>query len=270
MNDQELRDVIERPVLMRHCRFEPGLVDLLLDDVRKQPGNLPQLQFCLKEMWQRKEGNEFKLKVYRDIGGMEGSLEQDEAQCRRRRKRWLVGSMIVALLSLSLSVAIVGVLWDAAQQSANEKIEAAARAETERGVYLALGKARELRERAEKMPLDDPRQAKLAFKVWSQCRAAIAEAERAVAAGGVDERLRCQVDQERQAVEPAIDAAKQDARLLAELDTARTLGTNVKDSRLDYGDSIRHYQKAFADYGIEVAVQSRKWWLLRFAAPGRE
>jgi WD40 repeat protein len=76
MTEAELRQAIERPAAMKHCAFEPGLVDQLLSDVRKQPGNLPLLQFALKELWQKKQGNELTLEAYRDIGGVQGALEK--------------------------------------------------------------------------------------------------------------------------------------------------------------------------------------------------
>ncbi len=70
MSVDELREVIERPAVMRNCLFEPGLVDQLLADLHKQESkeetvNLPLLQFALKELWQKKAGNTLTLAAYR-------------------------------------------------------------------------------------------------------------------------------------------------------------------------------------------------------------
>ncbi len=56
MTEAELRRAIERPALLAGGEFEPGLVEVLLQDVAGQPGSLPLLQFTLMELWQRRDG----------------------------------------------------------------------------------------------------------------------------------------------------------------------------------------------------------------------
>ena len=75
MTEDELRRAIERPVQLAGDEFEPGLVEMLLQDVAGQPGSLPLLQFALMELWQRREGRRLTVAAYRAIGGLQGALE---------------------------------------------------------------------------------------------------------------------------------------------------------------------------------------------------
>ena len=60
----------------RRGELEAGLVDLLVQDVRQQPGALPLLQHALLELWHKREGRRLTVKAYQDIGKLEGSLQQ--------------------------------------------------------------------------------------------------------------------------------------------------------------------------------------------------
>ena len=95
MTEDELRRAIERPALLAGGEFEPGLVEMLLQDVAGQPGSLPLLQFTLMELWGRREGRRLTVAAYKAIGELQGALEKranevlghfDDAQrelCRR-------------------------------------------------------------------------------------------------------------------------------------------------------------------------------------------
>src|SRR5271157_5801090 len=95
MTDDELRRAIERPTQLVGCELESGLVDLLIQDVRRQPGALPLLQYALLELWNKREGRRLTVKAYQEIGKLEGALQrradatlkafsQDEQElCRR-------------------------------------------------------------------------------------------------------------------------------------------------------------------------------------------
>jgi hypothetical protein len=95
MTDGELRRAIERPAQLVGCEFDAGLVDLLVQDVRHQPGALPLLQHALLELWNKREGRRLTVKAYQEIGKLEGALQrraddtlkaftQDERElCRR-------------------------------------------------------------------------------------------------------------------------------------------------------------------------------------------
>lgn len=72
MSRDELRDAIIQPA--GAVRFEPGLVDTLLDEVQGQPAGLPLLQFALREMWSRQEDQSITRESYDSIGGIEGAI----------------------------------------------------------------------------------------------------------------------------------------------------------------------------------------------------
>jgi len=95
MTDNELRRAVERPIQLVGCELEAGLVDLLVQDVRRQPGALPLLQHALLELWNKREGRRLTVRAYQEIGKLEGALQrraeailnafsQDEQElCRR-------------------------------------------------------------------------------------------------------------------------------------------------------------------------------------------
>jgi hypothetical protein len=75
MQPDQLRACIERPAQMLGCEFEPGLVNLLVQDIREQPGALPLLQYTLSELWNERSGRRLTHGAYEKIGGVAGALE---------------------------------------------------------------------------------------------------------------------------------------------------------------------------------------------------
>jgi len=76
MTEDELRRAVERPTQLVGCEFESGLVDLLMQHVRRQPGALPLLQHALLELWKKREGRRLTVKAYQEIGKLEGALQR--------------------------------------------------------------------------------------------------------------------------------------------------------------------------------------------------
>jgi energy-coupling factor transporter ATP-binding protein EcfA2 len=76
MSESELREAIEPPAFQAGCELEPGLTDLLVQDVRDRAGALPLLQYTLKRLWERRKGNRLTIDAYYDIGGLSGALKQ--------------------------------------------------------------------------------------------------------------------------------------------------------------------------------------------------
>ncbi|MGF2036696.1 MAG: hypothetical protein RMZ43_015510 [Nostoc sp. CmiVER01] len=74
MNREELKEVIEKPAQKLGVTFETGLVELILNDVEDQPGNLPLLEFALTELWNKRTGKQLTHKIYEEIGQVEGAL----------------------------------------------------------------------------------------------------------------------------------------------------------------------------------------------------
>ena len=76
MSEDELRRAIELPMQLVGGELEGGLVDLLAQDVRHQPGALPLLQHALLELWHKREGRRLTVKTYQEVGKLEGALQR--------------------------------------------------------------------------------------------------------------------------------------------------------------------------------------------------
>src|SRR5262245_22913927 len=74
MDEYGLRQAIEGPAQRTGLTFEPGLVDMILDDVAGEPGALPLLEYALMELWRHRQGNALTFDGYARIGGVEGAL----------------------------------------------------------------------------------------------------------------------------------------------------------------------------------------------------
>lgn len=74
MSTRELRLAIERPAENGGWRFEPGLVDLIMRDVKGEPGRLPLLSHALLETWRRRNGRTLTLQGYAGAGGVQRAI----------------------------------------------------------------------------------------------------------------------------------------------------------------------------------------------------
>ena len=74
MNPEELKCAIEEPARRGGWEFEPGLVDLLLRDIGKEPGALPLLSHALLETWKHRRGKIMTLESYAESGGVHGAI----------------------------------------------------------------------------------------------------------------------------------------------------------------------------------------------------
>lgn len=79
MEEPGLLDAVTKPAELMGLVFEPGLVDRILVDVGKEPGNLPLLQFALTKLWDGRDGARLTHHVYTKIGGVKGAIA-DEAE----------------------------------------------------------------------------------------------------------------------------------------------------------------------------------------------
>jgi hypothetical protein len=74
MSKDELRAAIEKPAKKAGVKLEPGFADLILRDVGEEPGNLPLMQFALKQLWEKQEGHTLTVAAYQEIGGIGEAL----------------------------------------------------------------------------------------------------------------------------------------------------------------------------------------------------
>ena len=71
---EELECAIRKPAEKIQLEFEPGLVRRILNDVGDEPGNLPLLEFVLKELWEKRRGRVLLDEIYDAIGGLQGAV----------------------------------------------------------------------------------------------------------------------------------------------------------------------------------------------------
>lgn len=76
MTAANMRRAIEGPVQAVGLKYEDGLVDRILEDVRSQPGSLPLLQYALRQLFDKREGLVLTNKAYDEIGGVRRALAQ--------------------------------------------------------------------------------------------------------------------------------------------------------------------------------------------------
>jgi WD40 repeat protein/basic membrane lipoprotein Med (substrate-binding protein (PBP1-ABC) superfamily)/DNA-binding SARP family transcriptional activator len=74
MSAEELRSAMEEPARREGWQIEPGLVDLILREVKGEPGALPLLSHTLLETWKRRSGRWMTLKGYAEVGGVHGAV----------------------------------------------------------------------------------------------------------------------------------------------------------------------------------------------------
>ncbi|MBD3925070.1 winged helix-turn-helix domain-containing protein [Nocardioides cavernae] len=80
LDEAALREAITGPALMAGLVLQPGLVDLLVREVRDDPGALPLLSHALQETWRRREGNTMTVDGYHASGGIHGAVAQSAEQ----------------------------------------------------------------------------------------------------------------------------------------------------------------------------------------------
>jgi uncharacterized caspase-like protein/energy-coupling factor transporter ATP-binding protein EcfA2 len=95
LSDEDYRQVIVRPAEQVGLKVESGLVEVLLQELDRTPGDLPLLEFVLEQLWQKRRSGELTFEAYQsEIGGLQGALEQkaqeaynsldfDEQNCAR-------------------------------------------------------------------------------------------------------------------------------------------------------------------------------------------
>ncbi len=74
MDAEELRRAMERQADIVGLRFEAGLGEQILDDVRGEPGAMPLLQHALLLLWQRRHSRWLRWEEYTAIGGIQEAI----------------------------------------------------------------------------------------------------------------------------------------------------------------------------------------------------
>jgi WD40 repeat protein/class 3 adenylate cyclase/tRNA A-37 threonylcarbamoyl transferase component Bud32 len=76
MADDELERAITEPARVAGLKLEPGLVELILRDVAREPGALPLLSHALRVTWEQRDGRTLTVEGYRASGGVAAAIAQ--------------------------------------------------------------------------------------------------------------------------------------------------------------------------------------------------
>lgn len=74
VSPRTLQDMIERPAQVTGYDFESGLVDDMLREASQEPGSLPLVAYCLKQLFERRRERTFTRETYHAIGGVAGAI----------------------------------------------------------------------------------------------------------------------------------------------------------------------------------------------------
>lgn len=80
LDEEALRETVTGPAQQAGLVLQPGLVDLLVREVRDDPGALPLLSHALQETWRRREGSTLTVDGYHASGGIHGAVAQSAEQ----------------------------------------------------------------------------------------------------------------------------------------------------------------------------------------------
>jgi WD40 repeat protein/class 3 adenylate cyclase/tRNA A-37 threonylcarbamoyl transferase component Bud32 len=76
MSEGELEHAITEPARVAGLRLEPGLAELILRDVAREPGALPLLSHALRVTWEQRDGRTLTVEGYRSSGGVASAIAQ--------------------------------------------------------------------------------------------------------------------------------------------------------------------------------------------------
>ncbi|MGD8807814.1 MAG: WD40 repeat domain-containing protein, partial [Chloroflexota bacterium] len=74
MTQKELTWAIEKPAKKQGVSFEHGLLERILADLGREPGNLPLLEFVLEGLWKRQNERQLTHDAYNEIGRVDEAL----------------------------------------------------------------------------------------------------------------------------------------------------------------------------------------------------
>jgi hypothetical protein len=79
LKGSELRSVMKQQAEAVGLKFEPGLAASIFDDLENEPGAMPLLQHCLRQLWQHRHGRWLRLTEYANeerVGGVKRAISR--------------------------------------------------------------------------------------------------------------------------------------------------------------------------------------------------
>jgi tetratricopeptide (TPR) repeat protein/serine/threonine protein kinase len=185
---------------------------------------------------------------------------------RRNRGRLAVAALVLFFLA-SLGGVAAWAAKDRADRAREAEAHQAARwATTERTVNVALDRAEQLAEQAQKMPGASSVEVKAALVVWQKAQDALAQADAALTTGADDDGLRQRVAELRAQLDKGQARAVRKEQLFRDLDEARLARSVWIDDHFDSAGCAAKYTAAFAAFGLEVTPQGNDELVRRIAA----
>ena len=74
MTEAELHEAITEPARRAGAELDPGLAGRIVEDVQRQPGMLPLIQYAMTDLFERRDGNRITAEAYEASGGVRGPL----------------------------------------------------------------------------------------------------------------------------------------------------------------------------------------------------
>ncbi len=71
----DLRKAILEPAERAGAVLDPGLAGRIVDDVQRQPGMLPLVQYAMTNLFDHRDGNRITADAYEELGGVTGPLQ---------------------------------------------------------------------------------------------------------------------------------------------------------------------------------------------------
>ncbi|MGF1536401.1 MAG: caspase family protein [Elainellaceae cyanobacterium] len=81
---EQLKSAILKPAQKASLQCEPHLVYAILFDIVGAPGELPLLQYTLRELWKQRQQDTLTQSVYTSLGGVHGTLHTRASQVFKR------------------------------------------------------------------------------------------------------------------------------------------------------------------------------------------
>ncbi len=100
LDQASLETAIESPAQQLGVKLEDGLAERILQDVEREPGALPLLEFALTQLWERQQYRQLTHAAYETIGGVTQALARhaDETLARFQDNRERLRRVFVQLV----------------------------------------------------------------------------------------------------------------------------------------------------------------------------
>ncbi len=102
LTEEEYRQIITAPAARVGLAVEPELVNVLVEEVVKEKGALPLLEFTLEQLWKNRVGGTLSVAVYRQkIGGIKqvlqdraNSIYQELTESQKKCAEWIFTQLV--------------------------------------------------------------------------------------------------------------------------------------------------------------------------------